>query len=113
MPKPSIPITLGGKTRHLRYTFNALCKLEQELGIPMSEIIEMAAGSVSLTKFRAMIWAGLLDEDTNLTVEDVGGWMEESSLDEIAIKFGEAFEMVSPDEENQKNSTSQVKQKKS
>ena len=113
MPKESISIELGGKVRHLRYTFNALVALEEELGIPISEIGEILA-KPRLKPIRALIWASLLHEDKSLTPEDVGEMLGPERLGEIAEKVGEAFTIAFPDAEDvSKNESSQVESKKS
>jgi hypothetical protein len=98
MPKQSTPIELGGKTKHLRYDFNALVAMEDELGIPISEIGDMMAGSVKLKDLRSLIWAGLIHEDKSLTPSDVGEWLEFEELDYIAEKVRVAFESAFPEE---------------
>lgn len=107
MPTQSIPIELGGKTRHIRYTFNALVTLEDELGIPISEIGEIMSGSVSLKNLRRLIWAGLIHEDKDLTQEEVGEFLSLADITEIADKLARAFEAALPSgEDNQKNEQS-------
>ena len=103
MPTQSIPIELGGKTRHIRYTFNALVTLEEELGIPISEIGEIMSGSVSLKNLRRLVWAGLIHEDKDLTQEEVGEFLSLADIGGIAEKLGNAFEAAFPaGEDNQK-----------
>lgn len=99
MPKPSIPIELGGKSRRLRYTFNALCAVEDALGAPITEILDkQVSGSVSVRDLRGLIWAGLLDEDESIGIKEVGEWLdEEGSLQDVADKFRMAFEAAFPD----------------
>ena len=103
MPKQSIPIELGGKTRHLRYTFNALVALEDKLGVPISKIGDMLTGSVSVKNLRTLIWAGLIHEDGGLTPKKVGEWLDFSMLSDIIGKFTEAFEASFPDDSDTKN----------
>lgn len=111
MPKESVSIELGGKVRHLRYTFNALVALEDELGIPISEIGEILA-KPRLKPIRALIWASLLHEDKTLSPEDVGEMLDPERLGEIAEKVGEAFMLAFPDAEDaSKNESSQVESK--
>lgn len=102
MPKQSVPIELGGKTRHLRYDFNALVALEDVLGIPISDIGNIMAGSVKLSDLRAIVWAGLLHEDKSLTPEAVGDKLELSQIVYIGDKVREAFEAAFPDIEDVK-----------
>ena len=106
MPKQSIPIELGGKTKHLRYTFNALVALEEKLGCSLSDIGTLLTGSVSVTKLRTLIWAGLIHDDKELTEEQVGEWLDLTSISEIAEKFAEALEAAFPDSGEEKNGAS-------
>ena len=109
MPKESVAIELGGKTYHLRYTFNALIALEDELGIPISDIGSILSDKVKLRPIRALVWAGLIHEDKGLTLEGVGEMLGLSDLAAIAEKVGEAFMLAFPDaEDTSKNEPSQA-----
>ena len=66
----SYPIELGGKTRNIRYNFNALCDIEEATGKPITEIS-------GLSSIRVLLWAGLRWEDRGLTAQRVGTWIEE------------------------------------
>jgi hypothetical protein len=92
MPAISVPIELGGATRHLRYSFNALCLLEDTLGLPIADIGAALAGSVKLGTVRALLYAGLSDEDDALTLKDVGDLLESNRLGEYAEAIRKAFE---------------------
>jgi len=104
MPKQYASIKLGGRVRHLRYDFNALVALEEVLGSPMSEVGNLVSGSVRLKDLRAIIWAGLLHEDRDITEEDVGNWIDLNKLGDIADKVREAFELMMPSAGGSKNS---------
>lgn len=107
MSTQSIPIELGGKTRHIRFTFNALVALEEELGIPISEIGEIMSGSVSLTNLRRLVWAGLIHEDKDLTQEQVGEFLGLVDIGDLAEKLAKAFEAAFPSgEDNEKKEPS-------
>jgi hypothetical protein len=92
MPINSVPIELGGKTRNLRFSFNALCLLEDTLGLPIAEIGEALSGSVKLGTVRALLYAGLSDEDETLTLKQVGRLIDSSRLGELAEAIRKAFE---------------------
>jgi len=106
MPKQSVSIKLGDKTRHLRYDFNALVALEETLGSPISEIGTLVSGSVRLKDLRAIVWAGLLHEDSGVTENDVGNWLDLSMLGEVADKIRQAFEAALPTSDEAKNEKS-------
>jgi hypothetical protein len=77
------------KQRKLKYTFNAFCELEDVLGRPISEIKD----GFKLKDLRALLWAGLLHESPDLTLEDAGELMDKaSSLEEVAEAVVKAME---------------------
>lgn len=55
--------------RYIRYTFNSMAILEDELGIKVTKINPDKMGATDMLTF---VWAGLIHEDKNLTKEEVG-----------------------------------------
>ena len=96
MLKHSIPIEIGGKKRQLRYTWFALESLENEMEIPILEIAKMMASSVKLKQLKIIIWAGLLHEDKDLTLSNVGEWLEITKLAYYGNIIRKAFELAFP-----------------
>lgn len=92
MPKPFVTINLD-RPRRLRYTMNALVNMEEALGKPIGQIIsEFNAGVFGFKDIRAIIWAGLLHENPDLTQEQVGNIIDEAeALDYIIRQAGEAL----------------------
>jgi hypothetical protein len=88
--KKFVPITLG-KARNLRYSFKALSRLEEELD---SSIASIDFSDVSVKTMVTFIWAGLVHEDDNLTVEDVMDLIDESEMpmDELMEKVTQAMD---------------------
>jgi hypothetical protein len=74
-------ITLGGKARNLRYEMNALPELEGALRLTIAEIgRRLQKGKVGTREVRALVWAGLLHEDEDLTIRQVGTWLTEADF---------------------------------
>lgn len=92
----SISIVLD-KTRNLRFDFNALCVLEEELGVSLTDLGDKLTGSLRFKDLRAIVWAGLLHEDEGLTLKDVGKLLDPSKLLEVAEAVGKAFSMAFPE----------------
>lgn len=98
MPVKSIRIKLD-KQRRLCFNYNALAELEGQFGISFENIQTLLSGPGMLKNFRALLWAGLLDEDESLTLKDVGRILDESDwinrsgeLTEAIVKaINEAF----------------------
>jgi len=88
--KQAVSIEIGGKRRSLRYTFNSLIALEEEFGIPIANFDQILSGAMSLKHVRALLWAGLLHEETP---EEVGEWIDISQLNTITSKIEEAISL--------------------
>lgn len=74
MPLPTFTLQLD-QPRQLRYTWNALARLEQALAKPLRQIIsEFRYGDVSM--LRTLVWAGLLHAQPDLTLNDVGPMLD-------------------------------------
>jgi len=91
-PKPSgIDISLD-KIRHLRFGLNALAALENELGASIQAVFSDIE-RVGFIQIRGILWAGLLHEMPDLTVEEAGDLFE-SIPEEVASTFAERNEYL-------------------
>jgi len=124
MPVKSIPIELD-KKRNLRFDTNAICKLEEELDISFFKIIELfgvsfddidiatkvvekgpkaisptlainMASRIKLKNLRMLLWVGLIHEDKELTLEQVGDLMDKIDSIELMEKILEAYTVAIP-----------------
>lgn len=90
MPDPrAVALALGGAKRSLFYDLNALCRLKVEHRINV--LVPGDEDTQDPVTLRALIWAGLLHEAPDLTVEAVGGWIGVGDLGRCAEAFAEAF----------------------
>ncbi len=88
MAKKTITVELD-KARNLRYGMNALVKVEELTGLP---ITKLDLENMSMTDLRTILFAGLCHEDETLTPEKVGELIDDySDIGTIAQKLGEAF----------------------
>jgi hypothetical protein len=73
MQGKSVPIVLkDGKTRHLRFEWENICRLDREHKISIFDFgRDMIFASISPWKLTGVIWAGLLPEEPKLTIQDV------------------------------------------
>lgn len=69
---PNVSLILNGVERHLAFDFNAIVQVELLTGI---NLLKSAITELSATNVRALLWASLLKENPDLTVEEVGGWI--------------------------------------
>jgi len=88
MSKPGVLIELD-KPRTLRYGMNALVRIEEMLGKPISKL---DLENISIKDMRTIIYAGLYHEDKDLTPERAGELIDDySDIESIAEKLGEAM----------------------
>lgn len=90
---PTFEITLD-KVRHLKFDFNALALAEKETGknlLKGEAWVDMNAGDI-----RAFLWAGLLWEDPQLTLETVGSLIHPGNAGEVGKDLQAAFEKSFP-----------------
>lgn len=70
MPSPNgTPILLKGKSYTLRYPNFSLIRLEREVGMPALQLLTQMKGG-SFTAVIGLLWAGLIWEHKDLTLED-------------------------------------------
>lgn len=85
--KGLVKVTLD-KERTLRYTLNALAELEDALGVPLSDMEGLQLG---MKQVRAFLWAGLIHEEKELTIEQVGDLVDFENIKDVNDKITEAF----------------------
>lgn len=92
-----VPIVLGDcKQRNLLYDLNALAELEDAYGGHADALKEVQTGSFKA--IRATLWAGLLHEDPDLTIKDVGAMISIDGMGEISNAIVDAFNVAVPTE---------------
>jgi hypothetical protein len=72
---------------------NSLAEIEDKLGVPLSKLAEVELGVKTV---RAMLWAGLIHEDEELTEREVGNLVDFENLEYVQEKVGEAFAVSAP-----------------
>lgn len=90
MPTRSISIKLD-KVRRLCYNFNAFAELEEQFDISIVDLTKILAGPVKLKVLRAILWAGLLEETPEITIQEVGRIIDESDWVNRAVEISEAI----------------------
>jgi len=83
------------KKRHLVYDLNALSALEETYGAVDQAFAEVEKGSAKA--IRALLWAGLISEDPELTLTKAGMLVGLSGLTIVSNKILEAIEAALPD----------------
>ncbi|MBD1372497.1 hypothetical protein IC620_09020 [Hazenella sp. IB182357] len=85
------------KQRRLKFTMNALSELEDVMGKPVTEL-----GNVGMKELRALLWAGLIHQNPDLTLQEAGDLMDLENIEYIGEKVAEAMNLAFPKEEGKK-----------
>ena len=92
---PISPIEIKlDRTRHLIFDFKALRIAEKQIfadwGVKVS-VIKVLGPDITVTDLTTLLWAALLHEDANLTINHVGELLHLQNIEYIAKKVEEAF----------------------
>lgn len=79
------------KKRRLKFNMNALSELEDAMGKPVTQL-----NNVGMKELRALLWAGLIHENPNLTLQDAGNLIELENIEYIGEKVTEAMTLAFP-----------------
>lgn len=88
------------KPRKLVYDMNAFISLEEIYGT-IEDALKALDGK-SIKAFRNFLWAGLVHEDDELTVQMVGKLLSLDNLEEVSKKLTEAIQTSLPDVDKEK-----------
>lgn len=94
---PTYPLNVGGELRNLRYDFNALALIEEKTG--KSTLSGEVFQNLRASDLRWFLWGGLVHENPNLDVTEVGSWIHLGNLAYITEAIGKAFSSSMPDQE--------------
>jgi len=91
----SVPITLD-KQRNLKFGFRAMIALEDLTGKAFFEIIQdlQDLENVKISKIRDVIWAALIHEDKELTLEQTTDILDQGNCMDLVGKLMEAVNLA-------------------
>lgn len=92
--KPKVYTINLDKERHLKFDLNAFAELEGIYGDFQTAMEAMSNGSIKAV--RAMLWAGLVHEDENLTIKDVGSMIDMSNIGYVVETISKAVSEAMP-----------------
>lgn len=96
---PAVTIMLD-KERHMLLNLNAMCAFEEVTGESLFRGVDPE--KMGAKELRALLWACLIHEDENLTLEQVGSWIDTGNMAEIAESITQAFQNAMPEAEEKK-----------
>jgi hypothetical protein len=98
---PNAPLALDGKTYHLCYDFNAIIAYEEKSGENI--LVAFEPDNMTPTKMRQLLWAGLLRENPEITLEQTGALAGYVDMARISNAIVSALLGSRPDPEEPKN----------
>lgn len=98
-------VTLGGRLWHFRFDMNAIAELEGALRLTIKEIGgRLMKGRMGTREARALVWAGILHENEDLSLRQVGDWLDEAGFlkdtkarDALLVKVFDALTAAFPE----------------
>lgn len=94
-----VTIEALGRSLDLRFTANALCRLEEKTGRGVAEIVEGMAKSMRVSDLRVMLWAGI----DGITVDQAGEIIDQIGFARAGEIIGEAFNAAFPQDGGEGN----------
>lgn len=105
-----VALQAGEKTYTIHFSTNALCNLEEALGMSVSQLSEeFASQAVGFRELRKILWAGMRDNHPDLDLEAIGEIIDAAGFTvsmEIVLK---AFVAAFPEPGNNSHSNSKKK----
>lgn len=96
MRNDGVTFEAAGKSRTLRFSINALCDLEDQTGLGVTELVEQLQSKPKMTFIRVCFWAGLREHDPDLNLASAGNVVEALGLAEAAKILGQAVASAFP-----------------
>lgn len=87
------------KPRNLRFDLNAMSAYEEATGSSAFAI----GDNINAKSIRALLWASLIHEDEDLTLEDVGAMIHTGNMSEITSKINQLVQTSTKTEEQAEN----------
>lgn len=97
--KGEVTFEAGEKSYTMRFSANALCELEDAIGMGVNSVaIQLAdPASLRLKMVRAVFWAGLRDHHPEITLLQAGEIVTDLSLTKSMEMVSKAFELAFQD----------------
>lgn len=94
---PTVKIELD-RERHLKFDLNAACQIEEHTG---KNYFKMLGDGLTASDLRAVLWAGLVHEDADLTIEQIGAMIHPGKVVTLMEAISEAVTASLPESTEQ------------
>lgn len=97
--KGEVSFEANEKVYKMRFSANALCELEDQVGMGINAIATQLAdpNNLRLKTVRAVFWASLLDYHPDITLRQAGDLVTEINMTEALKLITKAFELTFQD----------------
>lgn len=95
-----VEISAAGKVYNLRFSANALCDLEEALGMGVSEIAASMGSGMRVSVARAVFWCALRDNHPEVDERAAGHVMSDLGIVKAIEAVSKAFGLAFPNEES-------------
>lgn len=85
---PGVPVTIDGERHKLKFTLGAFRRLKNECGI---DLRSMSSENIDPMDIGPILWAGLLHEDRDLSLEEFEYKIDIRDLEAVSKPIGEAM----------------------
>ena len=96
----SVALQAGDHAYTLSYSVNAICELEDHLGMPVAKIVNLMKDeeNIRMATVRALIWGALRDHHEDIGLKGAGEIATTAGISACMEKVGKAFELAFPSE---------------
>lgn len=93
-----VSLEAGDKTYMLRFTANAIAKLERKFELPITKIGQKMEhpDEIWIGDLIIILWAALWDSHREVTEDEAGDIMDAAGFNHAANAIGEAFRLAFP-----------------
>ena len=97
--KGDVSFDAGEKTYTMRFSANALCEIEDALGMGVNAVATQLANpeSMRLKMVRVVFWAGLRDHHPEITLHQAGEIITDVSLTKSMALVSQSFQLAFQD----------------
>ena len=99
-----IILQLGDTEYNLVYDFNSFAELEKEFG-SIQQAFDVLASNARMTDITKIVRAGLISNEKQITVEELGSYLTPGTLPAVMELINEALNVAMPKVEEKKKST--------
>lgn len=86
-----------GKSYTLAFSINALCQMEDRIGVSVADVGTALSGKRRYSTLRSLFWCALCDYHPGLTEQDAGRIMAAIGTNKADALVAEAFKLAFPD----------------